>query len=107
MNNLAYNLRDIWTFQYLGKQIGNISKSWHPANSNLATGHCFTNGILEDRKILLFEYRFRHGDNLDHQLIVYIYVSGSFDSHAKHPNIVGQGFDLFTYNATTDYFRSE
>ena len=63
--------------------------------------------MVADRKMILLESLFRHGDTLDQQIIVYINVSGSLDSHAKHPNLVGQGFDLFTYNATTDDFRYE
>ena len=64
------------------------------------------NGMVADRKMILLEYIFRHGDTIDHLLIVYIHGSGLFDSHAKHPKLVGQGFDLFTCNLTTDNFRA-
>ena len=107
MNNLAGDITDLWTFQDLIKQVRNISTRWHPANSDPSTGHCFTNGMVADRKMLLLESRLRHGDTIDHRLIVYIHVNGYFNSHAKHPKLVGQVFDLFTCNATTDDFRSE
>ena len=39
MKNLSYDLTDLWTIQDLSKQVRNISTSWYPANSDLATGH--------------------------------------------------------------------
>ena len=96
MNNLSGDLTYLRTFQDLIKKVGKVSTSCHPANLYLATGHCFMNGMVADRKMILLESLFRHGDTLDQQIIVYIHVSGSLDSHAKHPNLVGQGFDLFT-----------
>ena len=63
--------------------------------------------MVADRKMLLLESRFRNSETIYHQLILYINVCGYFDSYAKHPKLVGQGFDLFTCNATTYYFRSE
>ena len=107
MNNLSDYLTDLWTFQDLSKKVRNISTSWHPANSGLATSHWFTNGMVEYRQMLLLESRLRHGDALDHQLIFYIHVRGSFDLHAKHPKIAGQGFELFICNTTTYYFRAK
>ena len=85
MNNLNDGLTDIWTTQDLSKQVGNIYTSWQPANSDLATGHCFMNGVAEYRKMLLLESRFRNGNTFDHHIIFYIYVSGSLESNAKHP----------------------
>ena len=105
--NLDENLTDLWTFQYISKKVGNIPTSWPPANSDPAVGHCFTNGMAEDRQMLLLESRFSHSDTLDHRLIIYIHVSGYFDSRAKHLKLVGQGLDVFTCNATTDDFRAE
>ena len=107
MKNLSYDLTDLRTIQDFSKQVGNISTSWYPANLDLATGHCFTNGMIEYRQILLLEFIFRHGDTLDHLLIVYIHVSGSFELHAEYPKLVGQGLDLFTCNATTYDFRAK
>ena len=66
MNNIDDNLVDLWTFQDLSKQVGKISTSCCPSNLDLATGHCFTNGMVADRKMLLIEYRFRHGGTNDH-----------------------------------------
>ena len=86
MDNIAVNITDLWTIQYLSKTVGKISTSGNPANLDLATSHCFTNGMVADRQMLLLDTRLMHGDTLEHQLIVYIHVSGSFDSHAKHPN---------------------
>ena len=57
--------------------------------------------------MIILESRFRHGDNLDYQLIVYINFRGSFNSHAKHPKLLDQGFKISTCNATADYFRSK
>ena len=107
MKNLCNNITYLRTIQDISKQVRKIFTSWHPDNSYLSTGHSFTNGMVSDRQMLLLESRFRHGDTLVHQLIVYIHVSRSFDSHSEHPKCVGQGFDLFTYNATTDDFRYE
>ena len=76
MKNLAENIMDLWTLQELSKQVRNISISWHPDNSDLVTGHCFTNGMVADRKMLLLESRFGHIDTLDHRIIIYIMLAG-------------------------------
>ena len=76
MDNISDNITNIWTFQDLSKQVSKISTSWHPANLDLATGHCFTNGMLADIKMSILESIFRHGETIDHQLIFYIHVSG-------------------------------
>ena len=81
MKDLVDNLTDLWTFQYLSKQVGKISTSWHPSNSDLANIHCFADGMVAYRKMLLLGSRFKHGDTIDHQLIFYIHGSVSFDSH--------------------------
>ena len=107
MKNLANDLTDLQKIQDLSEQVDNNSTSSHPANSDLATSHCFTNGMISDRQMILIESRFRHGDTIDHQLILYIHVIGSFNSHAEHPNLLGQGFNLFIYDATTDDLRSK
>ena len=88
-----------------GPCVNKIFTSWHPANLYLTVGHCFKNGMLVDRKMILLEYIFRHGDTLDNQLIVYIHVSGFFESNDEYTKLVGQGFNLFTCNMTTDDFR--
>ena len=39
MKNIAKNLTDIWTFQYRSNQVvKKVITSWHPSNSDLATG---------------------------------------------------------------------
>ena len=101
MKNLADDITDLRTFQELSKKFGKISTIWHPANSDLATGHCFKNRILADKHMLLLESILRHDYTLDQRLIVYI------DLHAKHPKLVGQCFELFTCNTTTYHFTSE
>ena len=89
MKNLAEDLTDLWTIPDLSKEVGNIYTSWHPANSDLTTGNCFTNVMVEDIQMLLLEYIFSYDDTIDHQLIVFIHVKGSFDSYAKHPKVIG------------------
>ena len=107
MKDLDNYLTDIQTFQDLGKQVSNISTSWHPENLDFTTGQCFTNGIVADRQMIIPESRFKHGDTIDHRIIVYIHVSKTFDLHAKHLKLVGQGLDFFTCNVTTDDFRAK
>ena len=70
MKNLSDYLTDLWTIQDLSEIVGKISTSWHLANLDLATGHCFTNSVVEGRQMLSLGCKFRHGYTLGQKFIV-------------------------------------